>query len=91
MRTILAVLCVMVGALAGHAFRGAPAQAQSGDWLPFNSGQTVRLLTQLPEGVLTCKVTQVQNGFVGCAAGAQYPDRWVNLRFVQEITPQRER
>jgi hypothetical protein len=80
----------VAGALAGHSFRGAPAQAQSSDWLPF-SGQTVRLSTQLPDSIVICKVTQVQNGFVGYAASAQHSDRWVNLRFVQEISPQRER
>jgi hypothetical protein len=46
----------------------------------------------LPGGVTVCKVTQVQNGFIGCARDEQQrrPEQWVNLRFVKIITP-RER
>jgi hypothetical protein len=91
MRTIIAVLCLVVGVLVGQVLRPAPTQAQSAGWFAFNIGETVRLSTELPQGVVICKVTQVQNGFVGCAASQQQPDRWVNLRIVKEITPQRER
>lgn len=91
MRTIIAVVCVVIGILAGYSLRPAPAQAQSLDWIPFTAGETVRLRVDMPPTVIACKVSQVHNGFLGCAAREQQPHRWINLRFIQEITPHRER
>lgn len=91
MRTIIAVLCLVVGMLAGYSMRPVPAHAQASDWLPFNAGETVRLHVTLPESVITCKVTQVRFEFVGCAERESSPPRWVNFRVINEITPFRER
>jgi hypothetical protein len=90
MRTFLAVVLVVVGMLVGYSLRTIPVSAQqpTGDWFAFNIGGTVRLSVDLPEGVRTCKVTQVSNGFIGCASEDQRQSaRWINLRFVKEITP----
>jgi hypothetical protein len=91
MRKALAALFVAIGVLIGFSYRtiSVNAQAQRGDWLPFTSGETVRLSTDLPEGIIICKVSQVQNGFLGCGPDEQRrrPDRWINLRSVKEITP----
>ena len=86
-----AALLVLVGMTAGYAMRGAPVSAQSmlGSWLPFTPGETVRFsMIEFPEGSVTCKVTQVINGFVGCAGEdtQRRNDRWINLRFVKDIT-----
>jgi len=43
------------------------------------------------KGGRVCNVTQVVNGFIGCAADQQTPMGWINLRNVQEITPAPER
>jgi hypothetical protein len=81
MRISAAALLVLVGMIAGYALRGAPVSAQSmlGSWLP---------LIDFPEGSTTCKVTQVINGFVGCAGEdtQRRSDRWINLRFVKDVT-----
>lgn len=92
MRIVLLVLGLAAVLLIAHSFRAVPAiaQAPAGDWLPFTAGQTVRLAVDLPGGVVICKVTQVQNGFVGCARDEQRrqpTDQWINLRNVQTITP----
>ena len=91
MRISTATLLVLVGMIAGYALRGAPVSAQTvlGAWLPFNSGETVRFsLIDFAEASTTCKVTQVINGFVGCAGDdlQRRNDRWINLRFVKDMT-----
>ena len=90
MRTSLAVLSLAVGVLIGYSLRTVPVNAQqaASDWLPFN-GETVRLSSELPSLGTTCKVTQVRNGFIGCAADNErrQGDQWVNLRFVTRISP----
>jgi hypothetical protein len=91
MRMSFAVLFVAVGVLVGLSVRPtrANAQAQPGVWLPFTPGQWVTISADLPDGRIICRVSQVQHGFVGCARDEQrrHGDRWVNLRFVKEITP----
>ena len=91
MRTFFAVVFVVVGMLVGYSLRTIPVNAQqpTGDWFAFNIGGTVKLSVDLPESVRTCKVTQVSNGFIGCASDDQQRQsaRWINLRFVKEITP----
>ena len=90
----LAVVFAAILVLVGYSFRAAPVSAQTaGDWLPFTAGEVVRLEVDLPGGVFICKVTQVQNGFIGCARDDQQrqSEQWVNLRFVKVITPPRER
>ena len=91
MRTFFAVVLVVVGMLVGYSLRTIPVNAQqpAGDWFAFNIGGTVKLSVDLPESVRTCKVTQVSNGFIGCASDDQQRQsaRWINLRFVKEITP----
>jgi hypothetical protein len=93
MRALIVVVGLAVLAIVGYSFRAVPVRAQTaGDWLPFTAGEALRLDVDLPQGVLVCKVTQVQNGFIGCARDEQNktPERWINLRFVKVITP-RER
>ena len=36
-------------------------------------------------------VTMANTEFIACAGEGQRPPRWVNLRFVQEITPMPQR
>jgi hypothetical protein len=94
MRTFLSAVFAAILVLVGYSFRAGPVSAQAaGDWLPFTAGEVVRLEVDLPGGLIACKVTQVQNGFIGCARDDQQrrPDQWVNLRFVKVITPPRER
>ena len=94
MRTLLAAVFGAVLMLVGYSFRAVPASAQTAsDWLPFTAGEVLRLEVDLPGGVFNCKVTQVQNGFIGCARDEQQrrSEQWVNLRFVKVITPPRER
>jgi hypothetical protein len=89
MRMSFGVLLVAIGMLIGYAARATPLGAQVlGNWVPFSAGETVRLSVDMPEGVITCKVTQVLNGFVGCTRedGLRRVDRWINLQFVKEIT-----
>jgi hypothetical protein len=92
MRIVLSALGLAAVLLIAHSFRGVPAiaQAPGGDWVPFTAGQTLRLTVDLPGGVVNCKVTQVLNGFIGCARDdqrRQSTDQWINLRNVQTITP----
>jgi hypothetical protein len=94
MRTFLAAVFIAILALGGYSYRAGPVSAQvPGDWLPFTAGETLRLEVDLPGGVFNCKVTQVQNGFIGCARDDQQrrSEQWINLRFVKVITPPRER
>ena len=93
MRKSLAVVLFAGGLLIGYAGRAVPvaAQPQNADFLPFGSGQRVRLKVDLPEGNRVCNVTQVIHEFIGCAGDQQTPPRWINLRNVQEITPAPER
>jgi hypothetical protein len=92
MRIVLLALCLAAVVLIVHSFRAAPVKAQSevGDWSPFTAGQPVTLHVDLPASVIPCKVTQVVNGFIGCAkdeAKRQSTGQWINLRNVQRITP----
>lgn len=92
MRTLLTAVFGAILVLVGYSFRAAPVSAQTaGDWIPFTAGEVLRLEVDLPGGVFNCKVTQVQNGFIGCARDDQRLERWINLRFVKVITPPRER
>jgi hypothetical protein len=87
------VVFIAVLALVGYSVRAVPVCAQTAsDWLPFTAGEALRLDIDLPQGVIICKVTQVQNGFIGCARDEQKqsPERWINLRSVKVISP-RER
>ena len=91
MRTALMLVFAALGGLAGFtALRTAPpvhAQVPSSQWLPFTHGETLKLYVDLAEGLVTCKVDQVQNGFIGCTADEQSKsvERWINLRFVKDI------
>jgi len=93
-RKSFAVLLLAVGAVLGYSLHTVPvkAQAQRSDWFAFNIGETVRLSVDLPQGEISCKVTRVENGFIGCAGDdlQRQSARWVNLRYVKVITP-RER
>jgi len=93
MRKSLAVVAVAGSLLIGYAGLRVPvgAQPQATEFLPFANGQRVRLKVDLPEGSRVCNVTQVVNGFIGCAADRTTPGGWINLRNVQEITPAPER
>jgi hypothetical protein len=93
MRKSLAAVLFAGGLVLGYAARTVPVSAQlrNGEFLPFNNGETVRLKVDLPESLRLCVVTQVLNGFIGCAADRTAPPRWINLRNVQEITPAPER
>ena len=63
MRKSFAVLFLAVGALVGYSFHTVPeeARAPASDWFAFNIGESVSLSVDLPEGAITCKVTQVRN------------------------------
>ena len=89
MRKSFAAMLFAGGLVLGYAGRTVPVNAQLRDaeFLPFNAGQTVRLKVDLAEGARLCVVTQVLNGFIGCATDRNAPPRWINLRNVQEITP----
>jgi hypothetical protein len=87
MRTIIAVLCVAIGMFVGASLRPAAAQPQQEEWLPFRSGATVKLFTELSQTTIVCKVQQVTDGFIGCFGNSQQPARWINLRVVKEVTP----
>lgn len=90
MRAFLAVVFIAILVLVVYSFRAASVSAQTaGDWLPFTAGEVLRLDVDLPQSVIVCKVTQVQNGFLGCARDEQQrqSERWINLRFVKVITP----
>ena len=93
MRKSFAVLILAVGVLVGYALHTVPVEAQvpPSEWFAFNHGESVTLLTDLPQSVISCKVTRVENGFMGCAREDQRQSpQWINLRFVKTITP-RER
>jgi hypothetical protein len=91
MRMSFAVLFVTIGVLIGLSLRTTRvnAQAQLTDYLPFTAGESVRISVDLPEGTIICKVSLVQHGFLGCASDEQRRRgaRWINLRFVKDITP----
>jgi len=93
-RKSFAVLFLAVGALVGYSLHAVPlkAQAQASNWFAFNIGETVKLSADLPQSEITCKVTRVENGFIGCAGDdlQRQAARWINLRYVKVITP-RER
>ena len=92
MRTLLTAVFGAILVLVGYSLRAVPVSAQTaGDWLPFTAGEILRLEVDMPGSVFNCKVTQVQNGFIGCARDDQRSERWINLRFVKVITPPRER
>jgi hypothetical protein len=91
-RKSFAVLFLAVGALVGYSLHTVPVKAQESGWFAFNIGETVRLSADLPQSEITCKVTRVENGFIGCAGDdlQRQSARWINLRYVKVITP-RER
>jgi hypothetical protein len=93
MRKSLAVVAVAGSLLIGYAGLRVPVGAQPRDteFLPFRDGQRVRLKVDLPDSSRVCIVTQVVNGFIGCAGDRTTPPGWINLRNVQEITPAPER
>jgi len=91
-KSFAAVLLLVVGALVGFAVRMVvpiEAQAPAAPWFAFNIGGTVTLSTDLPQGEIICKVTQVSNEFIGCARDDQnrWGEQWINLRSVKVITP----
>ena len=90
MRKSFAVLFLGVGVLIGYAVRPVPAGAQA-EFAPFTIGQSVRLTVHdFPSGLsmITCRVATAANEFIGCSAeDNRRPPRWINLRYVQEITP----
>ena len=91
MRKSIAVPFLAVGAVVGYWFHTVPVKAQvpTSDFFAFNIGGSVRLSVDLPQSELTCKVTQVVNGFIGCARDdkTREAERSINLRFVKVITP----
>jgi hypothetical protein len=93
-RKSFAVLLLAAGALVGYSLNtvAVKAQAPRNDWFAFNIGETVRLSADLPQSEISCKVTRVENGFIGCAGDdlQRQSARWINLRYVKVITP-RER
>lgn len=93
MRKSFAVLILAVGVLVGYALHTVSVEAQvpQSEWFAFNVGESVTLLADLPQSQISCKVTRVENGFIGCARDDQRQSaQWINLRFVKTITP-RER
>jgi hypothetical protein len=92
MRKSLAVVLLATGVAVGYVIHPIAATAQA-PFAPFTSGETVRLVVEnFSSGVtsITCTVTETNAaGFIGCAGDRQRQPRWVNLRYVQEITPAR--
>ena len=90
----LAILSLGLGVLLGYMLRAAPVSAQP-DAMPFSIGASVRLTVEnFPSGVSTipCKVSGAHNEFIGCERDeGQRQPRWINLRYVQEITHTPER
>jgi hypothetical protein len=90
MRGSIAVLLVLVGMLVGYSLMTTRVSAQpaAGNWVPFTAGEIVKLTVDFPEGLVTCTVSQVVNGFLGCSADqpGRRPDRWINMRYIKEIT-----
>jgi hypothetical protein len=91
MRKSLAVVVLIVAGIVVRYSGHISAQPAQSEFMPFESGQIVQLRTDLPQSILSCKVSQVVNGFIGCAADDRHRARWINLRNVQEITPSPER
>jgi len=89
----VALALVASGAVIGYTFRPAPASAQTAAFQPFMAGQSVRLFGNFSSGgsSLNCTVTGANTDFISCAGEGERPPRWVNLRFVQEITPMPQR
>ena len=85
----LALVLVGTGALIGYTLRPIPASAQGG-FQPFTIGQSIRLYVHdFHSGTMSinCKVTGATTEFIGCEGEGERPPRWVNVRFVQDITP----
>jgi hypothetical protein len=94
MRKALVILALGVGLSIGYAIRPTPTAAQA-NFAPFTHGQSVRLVVEnFPAGVtsIICPVTGISEGFIACADdGDRRQPRWVNLRYVQEMTPAPQR
>jgi hypothetical protein len=84
-----ALALLATGGVLGYGLRPAPAIAQSALFQPFTAGQSVRLFGSFSAGgtSINCTVTSASTEFIACAGEGERPPRWVNLRFVQEITP----
>ena len=89
----LALALVAAGAVIGYTLRPASANAQTASFQPFTSGQQVRLFGTFSSGgtSIDCTVMSANTEFIACAGDRAHPPRWVNLRFVQEITPMPQR
>jgi hypothetical protein len=92
MRKPFLIVALGIGVAIGYAIRSTPAAAQT-NFAPFTHGQSVRLVVEnFPAGAVTCVVTGVSQEFIACAGdGDRRQPRWVNLRYVQEITPTPQR
>lgn len=94
MRKSLVILTFGIGVATGYAIRPTPTAAQA-NFAPFTHGQTVRLVVEnLPAGEISvvCPVTGMAEGFIACAGdGGRRQPRWINIRYVQEITPAPQR
>ena len=89
MRKGLAVALIGAGALIGYTVRPMPTSAQT-QFQPFTVGQSVRLyVNDFRSGTssINCKITSATTEFIGCEGEGERLARWVNVRFVQEITP----
>ena len=85
----LALALLGAGALIGYTLRPVPTSAQGG-FQPFTIGQSVRLYVNDFRSATTsinCKITSATTEFIGCEGEGERLARWVNVRFVQEITP----
>jgi hypothetical protein len=89
----LALALVAAGAVIGYSFRPASASAQTAAFQPFMTGQSVQLFGTFGSGAtsINCTVMSSTTEFIACAEDRGHPARWVNLRFVQEITPMPQR
>jgi hypothetical protein len=92
---------LLLGALAGYAFRGSTVQAQS-EGLPFAIGDTVTFwygnAAASPDAgtAVECAVAEIRGSYVKCGTrtrirgGIEPTERWFALTYVVQIT-KRER
>ena len=86
----LALALVGTGALIGYTLRPVTTSAQTAaPFQPFTIGQSIRLYGDFHSGAksINCKVSGATTEFIGCEAEGERPPHWVNVRFVQDITP----
>ena len=75
--------------MIGYVLQPTPTSAQVG-FQPFTVGQPTRLYVRdFHSGItsINCKVTGATTEFIGCEAEGERPPQWVNVQFIQNITP----